>query len=98
MLTAMISSPRWTAKSTVDSLRLPMLQNFPVAPPATSPNRPPSSSTSTRPPPASTPPSARARRQIDLLREYRTRLIADVVTGKLDVRETAASLPEGPGQ
>ena len=40
----------------------------------------------------------RARRQIDLLREYRTRLIADVVTGKLDVRETAASLPEGAGQ
>ena len=36
----------------------------------------------------------RARRQIDLLREYRTRLIADVVTGKLDVRETAANLPE----
>ena len=28
----------------------------------------------------------RARRQIDLLQEYRTRLIADVVTGKLDVR------------
>lgn len=26
------------------------------------------------------------RRAIDLLREYRTRLIADVVTGKLDVR------------
>ena len=33
-------------------------------------------------------------RQIDLLREYRTRLIADVVTGKLDVREAAAALPE----
>ena len=29
----------------------------------------------------------RARRQIDLLREYRERLINDVVTGKLDVRE-----------
>jgi type I restriction enzyme S subunit len=29
---------------------------------------------------------ARAQRQIDLVREYRTRLIADVVTGKLDVR------------
>ena len=29
---------------------------------------------------------ARARREIDPLREYRTRLIADVVTGKLDVR------------
>ena len=28
----------------------------------------------------------RTQRQIDLLREYRTRLIADVVTGKLDVR------------
>jgi type I restriction enzyme S subunit len=27
-----------------------------------------------------------AQREIDLLREYRTRLIADVVTGKLDVR------------
>ena len=26
--------------------------------------------------------------------EYRTRLIADVVTGKLDVREAAANLPE----
>ena len=29
----------------------------------------------------------RARRQIDLIEEYRTRLIAEVVTGKLDVRE-----------
>ena len=37
---------------------------------------------------------ARARRQIELVQEYRTRLIADVVTGKLDVRETAAQLPE----
>ena len=35
-----------------------------------------------------------AQRQIDLIREYRTRLISDVVTGKLDVREAAASLPE----
>jgi type I restriction enzyme S subunit len=33
-------------------------------------------------------------REITLLREYRTRLIADVVTGKLDVREVAAGLPE----
>jgi type I restriction enzyme S subunit len=30
----------------------------------------------------------------DRLREFRTRLIADVVTGKLDVRAAAASLPE----
>jgi type I restriction enzyme S subunit len=35
-----------------------------------------------------------AKREIDLLREYRTRLIADVVTGKLDVREAAARLPD----
>jgi type I restriction enzyme S subunit len=33
-------------------------------------------------------------REITLLREYRTRLIADVVTGKLDVRVVAAGLPE----
>ncbi len=32
--------------------------------------------------------------QIALLREYRTRLIADLVTGKLDVREAAARLPD----
>lgn len=37
---------------------------------------------------------SQARREIDLLREYRTRLIADVVTGKLDVREAAARLPD----
>ncbi|MEX2373970.1 MAG: restriction endonuclease subunit S, partial [Dehalococcoidia bacterium] len=38
--------------------------------------------------------SARLEREIDLLREYRTRLVADVVTGKLDVREAAARLPD----
>lgn len=36
---------------------------------------------------------ARLEREIELLREYRTRLVADVVTGKLDVREAAARLP-----
>ena len=35
-----------------------------------------------------------AQRETSLLREYRTRLIADVVTGKLDVREAAARLPD----
>lgn len=34
------------------------------------------------------------RSAILLLRKYRTRLIADVVTGKLDVREAAATLPD----
>ena len=36
----------------------------------------------------------RARREIELLSEYRIRLIADVVTGKVDVREVAAELSE----
>lgn len=36
----------------------------------------------------------RVEREIALLREYRTRLIADVVTGKLDVREAAIRLPD----
>lgn len=37
---------------------------------------------------------AYANRDIDLLKEYRTRLIADVVTGKIDVREAAATIPQ----
>jgi type I restriction enzyme S subunit len=38
--------------------------------------------------------SSRLEHEIALLREYRTRLVADVVTGKLDVREAAARLPD----
>jgi type I restriction enzyme S subunit len=38
--------------------------------------------------------SSRLGREIELFREYRTRLVADVVTGKLDVREAAARLPD----
>ena len=41
---------------------------------------------------------AATRSEIELLREYRTRLIADVVTGKVDVREVAARLPEEPSE
>ena len=37
---------------------------------------------------------ATVRREAALLYEYRTRLVADVVTGKLDAREAAAQLPE----
>ena len=39
---------------------------------------------------------AQTRRQIDLMNEYRARLIADVVTGQLDVREAAARLGVTP--
>ena len=38
--------------------------------------------------------SASARNQISLLEEYRTRLLSEVVTGKLDVRGIASTLPE----
>lgn len=37
---------------------------------------------------------SRLEREIELLREYRTRLVADVVSGKLDVREAARRLPQ----
>ena len=37
---------------------------------------------------------SRAEQEITLLREYRARLIADVVMGKLDVRSSMAELPE----
>lgn len=36
----------------------------------------------------------RTQREISLMQEYQTRLTADIVTGKLDVREAAAKLPE----
>ena len=38
--------------------------------------------------------AATVRREIDLLLEYQRRLVSDVVTGKLDVREAALSLPD----
>ena len=58
------------------------------------PSKSPSCTISTRQPPTLEVAIDRAHRQIELLREYRTRLIADVVTGKLDVRDAAAGLPE----
>lgn len=39
----------------------------------------------------------RLRREIDLLNEDRTCLVADVVTGKLDVRGAASRLPDEEG-
>ncbi|AKJ39877.1 restriction endonuclease subunit S [Methanosarcina barkeri] len=40
----------------------------------------------------------RTQQEISLLREYRTRLIADVVTGKLDVREAATKVTDEAGE
>ena len=39
-----------------------------------------------------------ARRQTDLMRDYRASLIAHVVTGKLDVRAAADNLPQEIGE
>jgi type I restriction enzyme S subunit len=39
--------------------------------------------------------TSRLEAEVELLREYRTRLAADVVTGKLDVREAVAQLAKG---
>ena len=82
-----------TAKSTVDSLRLPMLQNFPVAFPPHSEQ----AAIVAYLDKATADIDAtidRAQREIELLGEYRTRLIADVVTGQVDVREATAELSE----
>jgi type I restriction enzyme, S subunit len=38
----------------------------------------------------------RAQREISLLNEYRTQLVADAVTGKIDVRQAAVDLPDAP--
>ena len=82
-----------TAKATVESLRLPMLQNFPVALP---PLAEQAAIVEYLNEAAFGTEAAisRTRRQIELMEEYRTRLVADVVTGKLDVRATAAQLPD----
>lgn len=40
----------------------------------------------------------RTNREIALIQEYRTRLTADIVTGKLDVREAASRLPDAPSE
>ncbi|MBN8211638.1 MAG: restriction endonuclease subunit S [Xanthomonadales bacterium] len=41
---------------------------------------------------------SRLEREIEFLREYHARLVTDVVTGKLDVRAVAATLPDAPAQ
>ena len=84
-----------TAKSTVDSLRLPMLQNIgtPVPP---IPEQTDIIEQLERSEKRIDTVVSEARRQIDLMNEYRTRLIADVVTGQLDVRTNAKPASETP--
>jgi type I restriction enzyme, S subunit len=86
-----------SAKSTVDSLRLPMLQNFPIVIPPTNEQRDIIQWINR----ASAPLDDAllgTEREISMLREYRTRLVADAVTGKMDVRLAAQDLPAPTGQ
>jgi type I restriction enzyme S subunit len=82
-----------SAKSTVDSLRLPVLQNFPAVLPPIEEQREILSAveSETR---GLDILIDRVKREIDILREYRARLIEDVVKGKLDVRAASTVLPE----
>lgn len=84
-----------SAKSTVDSLRLPLLQNFATVVPPLEEQLRIVSWIEARSLPLDNAVS-RAQREISLLQEYRTRLISDLVTGKLDVRETTARLQNAP--
>ena len=89
-----------SAKSTVDSLRLPLLQNFPTVVPPIAEQRTILAAIETKTAGLDVA-IFRLEREIELLREYRTRLVADVVAGKLDVREAASklhSLPVEEGQ
>ena len=82
-----------TAKSTVDSLRLPMLQNFPVVVFA------PTEQISIvayldRETAKIDALVAKVREAIDRLTELRQALISAAVTGKIDVRDASAPVPE----
>ena len=82
-----------TAKATVDSLRLPMLRNFPVLVPVISEQAAISAFVDDL-----DGKFARAlagvNREIELLQEYRARIVSDVVTGKLDIREAPITVRE----
>ena len=77
-----------TAKSTVDSLRLPMLQNLPVVLPPLAEQRAIAAHLG-KATAAIDAAIDTARHQSELMQEYRASLIAHVVTGKLDVRAAA---------
>ena len=78
-----------TAKSTVDSLRLPMLQNFPVVVLPLSEQRAIVAFIDCETAKIDAL-IAKIHEAVDRLRELRTALISAAVTGKIDVREAAA--------
>jgi type I restriction enzyme S subunit len=74
-----------SAKSTVDSLRLPLLQNFAMTVPP-SEEQLKIVAYIEHESKLIDETIDRAQREIELIQEYRTRLVADVVTGRVDVR------------
>ncbi|MFZ3208523.1 MAG: restriction endonuclease subunit S [Geobacteraceae bacterium] len=81
---------RLSAKSTVDSLRLPMLQDFPVVLPEKKEQTSIVVHIETECSRLNTIID-KFKKQINLLKEYRTTLISEVVTGKIDVRDEVAA-------
>ena len=81
-----------TAKSTVDSLRLPMLQNFPVVVPPLPEQRAIAAFLDHETAKIDAL-VAKVREAIDRLKELRTALISATVTGKIDVRPACVGLP-----
>lgn len=78
-----------SAKTTVDSLRMPMLANFPVAYPTIEEQKEILSYIKEETFTIDTL-ITKYQKQIDLMQEYRTSLISQAVTGKIDVRDWKA--------
>ena len=83
---------RGTAKSTVDSLRLPMLQNFPVVVPPLAEQQAIADHLD-RETAKIDALTAKITESIDILNEYRAALISAAVTGKIDVRDHRSATP-----
>jgi type I restriction enzyme S subunit len=84
---------RETAKSTVDSLRLPMLQNFPMVLPPIDEQIKIIEFINYKTEYIEQSLKV-VKKEITLIQDFHTRLISNVVTGKLDVRTAAILLPE----
>ncbi|WP_159805963.1 restriction endonuclease subunit S [Cellulomonas citrea] len=78
---------------TMESLRLPVLSSFPIELPSLSEQRDIVNRIEAEAVRADAARSA-VLREIGLLREFRTRLTSDVVTGQVDVRHISATLPD----
>lgn len=76
---------RFNAKSTVDSLRLPMFQNFVIAFPQESTEQVKIRDFIETKSDEVEATISKIKREIELMREYRTALISEVVTGKIKV-------------